>query len=42
MPRLFRLFEEVPVPRNGDLVMPTAFGLGLKFNEDTIRRFSVA
>jgi len=42
MPRLFRLFEEVPVPQNGDLVMPTAPGLGLKFNEETIRRFAVA
>ena len=42
MPRLFRLFEEVPVPQNGDLVMPAALGLGLKFNEETIRRFAVA
>jgi len=42
MPRLFRLFEEVPVPQNGDLVMPTVPGLGLKFNEETIRRFAVA
>src|SRR5438552_4853619 len=41
MPRLFRLFEEVPVPHNGDLVMPTAPGLGLKFNEETIRRFAI-
>src|SRR5271167_1582980 len=42
MPRLFRLFEEVPVPQNGDLVMPAAPGLGLKFSEETIRRFAVA
>src|SRR5215470_8141270 len=42
MPRLFRLFEEVPQPQNGDLVMPAAPGLGLKFNEETIRRFAVA
>src|ERR1700738_3911559 len=41
MPRLFRLFEEVPVPQNGDLVMPTGPGLGLKFNEETIRQFVV-
>src|SRR6266853_890324 len=41
MPRLFRLFEEVPVPHNGDLVMPSAPGLGLKFNEETIRQFGV-
>jgi len=42
MPRLFRLFEEVPVPQDGDLVMPTAPGLGLKFNEETIRRLGAA
>ena len=42
MPRLFRLFEEVPVPQDGDLVMPTAPGLGLKFNEEAIRRFAFA
>jgi len=30
------------VPQNGDLVMPAALGLGLKFNEETIRRFAVA
>jgi hypothetical protein len=42
MPRLFRLFEEIPVPQAGDLLMPTASGLGLKFNEETIRRFGAA
>jgi L-alanine-DL-glutamate epimerase-like enolase superfamily enzyme len=42
MPRLFRLFEEVPIPHNGDLLMPTASGLGLKFNEDAIQRFGVS
>jgi hypothetical protein len=42
MPRLFHLWEEVPVPVDGELAMPAAPGLGLKFNEDTIRRFSVA
>jgi L-alanine-DL-glutamate epimerase-like enolase superfamily enzyme len=42
MPRLFHLWEEVPVPTNGGLAMPTAPGLGLKFNEETIRRFGVA
>src|SRR5271166_1335356 len=42
MPRLFRLWEEVPVPENGELAMPTAPGLGLKFNEDTIKTFDVA
>jgi hypothetical protein len=29
------------MPQNGDLVMPTAPGLGLKFSEETIRRFAV-
>jgi L-talarate/galactarate dehydratase len=42
MPRLFHLWEEVPVPTNGELAIPTAPGLGLKFNEDAIRRFGVA
>src|SRR5439155_16529863 len=42
MPRLFQLWEEVPVPVNGQLAMPTAPGLGPKLNEDAIRRFSVA
>jgi hypothetical protein len=32
----------VPVPQHGDLVMPTASGLGLKFSEETLRRFGVA
>ena len=42
MPRLFRLWEEVPVPVNGELAMPTAPGLGLKFDETAIRTFGVA
>jgi len=42
MPRLFRLWEEVPVPVNGKLAMPTAPGLGLKFDETAIRTFGVA
>jgi L-alanine-DL-glutamate epimerase-like enolase superfamily enzyme len=42
MPRLFRLFEEVPRPQDGELVLPSAPGLGLKFNEDTIARCGVA
>jgi L-alanine-DL-glutamate epimerase-like enolase superfamily enzyme len=40
MPRLFHLWEEVPVPKNGELAMPTAPGLGLKFNEEAVRRFA--
>ena len=41
MPRLFHLWEEVPVPVNGELTMPTAAGLGLKFDQEAIRRFGV-
>jgi L-alanine-DL-glutamate epimerase-like enolase superfamily enzyme len=42
MPWLTRLFEEVPQPRNGELAMPTAPGLGLKFDQAAINRFRVA
>jgi L-alanine-DL-glutamate epimerase-like enolase superfamily enzyme len=34
MPWSFRLFEEVPVPVNGELVVPTKPGLGLQFSRD--------
>jgi L-alanine-DL-glutamate epimerase-like enolase superfamily enzyme len=40
MPRLFHLWEEVPAPKNGELAMPTAPGLGLKFNQASLRRFA--
>ena len=39
MPRLFHLWEAVPVPENGLLAMPTAPGLGLKLSADAIKRF---
>jgi len=42
MPWLMRLFEEVPRPQNGELAMPTAPGLGLKFDQATIDRYRVA
>src|SRR6201993_3283569 len=42
MPWLAPLFEEVPEQQNGELVMPTAPGLGLKFNQATIDRYRVA
>jgi L-alanine-DL-glutamate epimerase-like enolase superfamily enzyme len=42
MPWLMHLFEEVPRPENGELVMPTAPGLGLKFNRAAIDRYKVA
>ena len=42
MPWLMPLFEEVPQQQNGELVMPTAPGLGLKFNKATLDRYRVA
>ena len=41
MPWSFRLFEEVPVPVNGELIVPTKPGLGLSFSRD-IERYVVA
>jgi L-alanine-DL-glutamate epimerase-like enolase superfamily enzyme len=41
MPWLTRLFEEVPLPRNGELTMPSLPGLGLKFDQAAIKRFGV-
>lgn len=40
MPWLMRLFEAVPQPVNGELAMPTAPGLGLKFDEAALKRFA--
>jgi L-talarate/galactarate dehydratase len=40
MPRLFRLWREVPVPRDGLLALPERPGLGLAFDFDAIRRFA--
>jgi L-alanine-DL-glutamate epimerase-like enolase superfamily enzyme len=37
MPWSFRLFEEVPVPVNGELVVPTKPGLGLEFSREIDR-----
>jgi L-alanine-DL-glutamate epimerase-like enolase superfamily enzyme len=42
MPWLTRLFEEVPRPQNGELTMPTAPGLSLKFNQAEIDRYRAA
>ncbi|HUF79802.1 MAG TPA: mandelate racemase/muconate lactonizing enzyme family protein, partial [Burkholderiales bacterium] len=41
MPWTFRLFEEVPLPRNGELAVPHKPGLGLKFDEAAIKRYGV-
>ena len=37
MPWSFRLFEEVPVPVNGELSVPKKPGLGLEFNREITR-----
>ncbi len=42
MPWLMHLFEEVPQLQNGELAMPTAPGLGLKFDQAAIGRYRVA
>jgi len=39
MPWLRRLFQTVPMPVNGELVLPTAPGLGLAFDRDAIKKF---
>jgi L-alanine-DL-glutamate epimerase-like enolase superfamily enzyme len=39
MPWLGRLFQEVPTPKDGHLLMPTAPGLGLAFDRDAIKKF---
>jgi len=39
MPWSARLFEEVPVPVNGELAVPDKPGLGLKFDEAALKRF---
>lgn len=39
MPWSAPLFEEVPVPKNGELTVPDRPGLGLKFNRDVIKRY---
>jgi L-alanine-DL-glutamate epimerase-like enolase superfamily enzyme len=39
MPRLFHLWESVPEPKDGLLDMPTAPGLGLKFDEAAFKKY---
>ena len=39
MPRLFPLWKEVPQPVDGDLLMPTAPGLGLEFDQGAIDKY---
>src|SRR5918912_2287032 len=39
MPRLFPLWKAVPQPVDGDLMMPSAPGLGLEFDEAAIAKY---
>ncbi len=40
MPWLQTLFKDVPVQRKGELLMPTAPGLGLEFDQATLDRYN--
>jgi len=40
MPWTFKIFEEVPVPANGELAVPRGPGLGLKFDETALKRYA--
>jgi L-alanine-DL-glutamate epimerase-like enolase superfamily enzyme len=42
MPWTLRLFEETPKIEDGMLVVPQKPGLGLKFNQDVIKRYQVS
>ena len=42
MPWSLRLFEETPAIEDGELVVPDKPGLGLVFDQDTIKQFQVA
>jgi L-alanine-DL-glutamate epimerase-like enolase superfamily enzyme len=39
MPWSVKLFEEVPLPRNGELAVPDKPGLGLAFDREALRRY---
>jgi L-alanine-DL-glutamate epimerase-like enolase superfamily enzyme len=41
MPWTFRIFEEVPVPDQGELAVPRRPGLGLKFDAAALKRYAV-
>ena len=42
MPWSGQLYEEVPVPVKGELVVPGKPGLGLKFDKNALKRYGVA
>jgi L-alanine-DL-glutamate epimerase-like enolase superfamily enzyme len=39
MPWSSKLYEEVPMPEKGELVVPNRPGLGLKFDQDVLKRY---
>jgi len=41
MPWTVKLFEEFPEVENGELSMPERPGLGLRFDQDFVNRYSV-
>lgn len=41
MPWSSRLYKEVPLPQQGELVVPTKPGLGLEFDRDALKRYGV-
>jgi L-alanine-DL-glutamate epimerase-like enolase superfamily enzyme len=40
MPWTLRLFEQIPELRNGEVIVPDRPGLGLKFDEQFLKRHS--
>ncbi len=42
MPWSVKLFEEVPLPVNGELTVPDKSGLGLRFDRDATTRFGIS
>jgi L-alanine-DL-glutamate epimerase-like enolase superfamily enzyme len=42
MPWTLHLFEEVPLLANGEIHVPVRPGLGLTFNRDALKRYTVA
>ncbi len=42
MPWTLRLFEETPVMEDGELAVPDKPGLGLKFDQDVLKRYQVS
>ena len=42
MPWTWRLFDDPPMPVNGEIAVPTGPGLGLKFAPDLFAKFGVA